>query len=46
MSAIAMSEQDLQPHAQRGYDGAARATAISRQAAAQFLAERFCKSDA
>jgi hypothetical protein len=39
MSAIAMSEQDLQPHAQRGHDGVARATAISRQAAALFLAD-------
>ena len=39
MSAIAMSEQDLQPHAQRGYDGAARATAISRQAVTLFLAD-------
>ena len=39
MSAIAMSEQDLQPHAQRGYDGVASSSTISRQAAALFLAD-------
>jgi hypothetical protein len=39
MSAIDVSEQDPQQLAQRGYDGAARATAISRQAVALFLAD-------
>jgi hypothetical protein len=39
MSAIAMSEPDLQPLAQRGNDGVASSSTISRQAAAQFLAD-------
>jgi hypothetical protein len=42
MSAIAMSEQDLQPLAQRGDNGAARSCTISRQGAALFLADTVC----